>query len=255
MQVKHGSTPERETGRPESQCPAHPLSARPELQPRPPTPPPLRPRTPAPPRPPSASAAPSCSPAHSPLVPPQAGVPPTPLRAPPTDAGSAPPTDAGSTPPTGRRRRAAGTVMGKLRDKLSGKGAARPPAAADGTKEEKEQRGPGSEPVSRALAPSNSLEFAEARRRLLELERRQRRVRELEIGLQQLRDILVRAEREAVEHGELVSRIRSRAQQGEVGLTARSQSIKSRLKIRGHRAPLLVAAALGLRGCVPWASK
>ncbi|XP_067863034.1 TMF-regulated nuclear protein 1-like [Heptranchias perlo] len=145
--------------------------------------------------------------------------------------------------------------MGKLRDKLTGKRAPRPPPAAGGVKEEKERRGPENEPVSRALTPSSSLEFAEARRRLLETERRQRRVRELEIGLQQLRDVLVRAEREAVEHGELVSRIRSRAQQGEVGLTARSQSIKTRLKFKGHRAPLLVAAAFRLRSCVPWASK
>ncbi|XP_067867055.1 TMF-regulated nuclear protein 1-like [Heterodontus francisci] len=142
--------------------------------------------------------------------------------------------------------------MGKLRDKQLGKGAATAPPAAG---EEKEQRGPGSEPVSRALTPSSSLEFAEARRRLLEMERRQRRVRELEIGLQQLHDILVRAEQEAVEHGELVNRIRSGAQQGEIGLSARSQSIKTHLKFRGHRAPLMVAAALGLRGCVPWASK
>ncbi|XP_078064049.1 TMF-regulated nuclear protein 1-like [Mustelus asterias] len=145
--------------------------------------------------------------------------------------------------------------MGKLRDKLSGKGAASPPPAA-GEVQEKQQRGPArSEPVSRALTSSSSLEFAEARRRLLEMERRQRRVRELEIGLQQLRDILVRAEQEAVEHGELVNRIRSCAQQGEIGLNARSQNIKTRLKVRGQRAPLIVAAALGLRHCVPWTRK
>ncbi|GCB80059.1 hypothetical protein scyTo_0016095 [Scyliorhinus torazame] len=143
--------------------------------------------------------------------------------------------------------------MGKLRDKLSGKGAASPPPAAC---EAQEKRGPaGSEPVSRALSSSSSLEFAEARRKLLEVERRQLRVRELEIGLQQLRDILVRAEREAVEHGELVNRIRSCAQQGEIGLSARSQSIKTRLKFRGQRAPVVVAAVLGLRGCVPWTRK
>ncbi|XP_078392956.1 TMF-regulated nuclear protein 1-like [Cetorhinus maximus] len=144
--------------------------------------------------------------------------------------------------------------MGKLREKLSGQRAASSPPAA-GEVREKEQRGPASEPVSRALTSSSGLEFAEARRRLLEMERRQRRVRELEIGLQQLRDILVRAEQEAVEHGELVNRIRSGAQLGEIGLSARSQNIKTRLKFRGHRAPLIVAAVLGLRGCVPWTRK
>ncbi|XP_059510427.1 TMF-regulated nuclear protein 1-like [Stegostoma tigrinum] len=143
--------------------------------------------------------------------------------------------------------------MGKLRDKVSEKACTSPPPVASGVQEE--QRAPDSEPVSRALTPSSSLELAEARRRLLEMEHRQRRVRELEISLQQLRDILVRAEQEAVEHGELVNRIRSGAQQGEIGLSARSQSIKTRLKFRAHRAPLMVAAAFGLRGCFPWTRK
>ncbi|XP_072890390.1 TMF-regulated nuclear protein 1-like [Hemitrygon akajei] len=145
--------------------------------------------------------------------------------------------------------------MVKLRDKVAAKAAARTSPDANVVKPEKDGEGPEGEAVSRAVTPSSSVEFAEARRRLLELERRQRRVRELEVSLQQLHDMLVRAEQEAVEHGELVNRIRLRAQQGEVGLVARSQSIKSRLKCRGHRTPFLIAAALRLRGCVPWASK
>ncbi|XP_055512371.1 TMF-regulated nuclear protein 1-like [Leucoraja erinacea] len=145
--------------------------------------------------------------------------------------------------------------MVKLRDKVAAKAAARTSPAGDVVKAEKDAGSAASEPVSRALTPSNSVEFAEARRRLLELERRQLRVRELEVGLQQLHDMLVTAELEAVEHGELVNRIRIRTQQGEAGLVARSQSIKTRLKCRGHRAPFLVAAAFGLRGCVPWSSK
>uniref|UniRef100_V9L3J5 TMF-regulated nuclear protein 1-like protein n=1 Tax=Callorhinchus milii TaxID=7868 RepID=V9L3J5_CALMI len=123
------------------------------------------------------------------------------------------------------------------------------------TKETGLLKGSVSAPESRAMTPSSSMEFVQARKRLLEMEQRQRHILEMERRLQQLHDGFVQAEQEVVEHGEMVSRIRTGTVQGEVYLSAFRQQMKSLKYNTKHRAPLIFASVFGLSSCVPWTGK
>ncbi|XP_048831422.1 uncharacterized protein LOC125708006 [Brienomyrus brachyistius] len=110
-------------------------------------------------------------------------------------------------------------------------------------------------PSSRLVTPSSSMEFEAARRRLLEVEERQRVIREMEGRLEELRDVFVRSEQEAVAHGELVARITSSAQQGELYAAENGQRLKKGLRFKGRRASIVFSSMLGLRTCLPWRVK
>uniref|UniRef100_A0A3Q3L9D0 Si:ch211-160f23.7 n=1 Tax=Labrus bergylta TaxID=56723 RepID=A0A3Q3L9D0_9LABR len=91
-----------------------------------------------------------------------------------------------------------------------------------------------------------------ARRRLLEVEERQRVIREMERRLEELREVFVRSEEEVVVHGELVSRITTAAQQGELYVAENGQRLKKGLKFKKHRPTIVFSSMLGLRTCLPW---
>ncbi|XP_056282640.1 TMF-regulated nuclear protein 1-like [Pseudoliparis swirei] len=110
-------------------------------------------------------------------------------------------------------------------------------------------------PSSRLVTPSSSMEFAAARRRLLEVEERQRVIREMERRLEELREVFVRSEEEAVVQGEAASRISSAAQQGELCVGENSQRLKKGLKFKKHRPAIVFSSMLGLRTCLPWPVK
>ncbi|XP_030614972.1 syntaxin-4-like [Archocentrus centrarchus] len=110
-------------------------------------------------------------------------------------------------------------------------------------------------PSSKLVTPSSSMEFEAARRRLLEVEERQRVIREMEKRLEELREVFVRSEQEVVLHGELVSRISSGAQQGELYVAENSQRLKKGLKFKKHRPTIVFSSMLGLRTCLPWPMK
>lgn len=110
-------------------------------------------------------------------------------------------------------------------------------------------------PSSKLVTPSSSMEFEAARRRLLEVEERQRVIREMERRLEELREVFVRSEQEVVTHGELVSRISSAAQQGELYVAENSQRLKKGLKFKKHRPTIVFSSMLGLRTCLPWPVK
>uniref|UniRef100_A0A1A8JVR6 t-SNARE coiled-coil homology domain-containing protein n=1 Tax=Nothobranchius kuhntae TaxID=321403 RepID=A0A1A8JVR6_NOTKU len=121
----------------------------------------------------------------------------------------------------------------------------------------------GSEPTSRSatapssklVTPSSSMEFEAARRRLLEVEERQRVVREMERRLEELREMFVRSEQQVVVHGELVSRISTSAQQGELYIAENTQRVKKGMKFKKHRPTIVFSSMLGLRTCLPWPVK
>ncbi|XP_063080180.1 histone H3.v1-like [Engraulis encrasicolus] len=108
-------------------------------------------------------------------------------------------------------------------------------------------------PSSKLVTPSSSMEFEAARRRLLEVEERQRVIHEMERRLEELREVFVRSEQEAVEHGEIVARISTSAQQGELFATENTQRFKKRFK--RHRPTIVFSSMLGLRTCLPWPVK
>lgn len=110
-------------------------------------------------------------------------------------------------------------------------------------------------PSSKLVTPSSSMEFEAARRRLLEVEERQRVIREMERRLEELREVFVRSEQEVVVHGELVSRISSGAQQGELYVAENSQRLKKGLRFKKHRPTIVFSSMLGLRTCLPWPVK
>ncbi|KAE8289681.1 hypothetical protein D5F01_LYC11387 [Larimichthys crocea] len=110
-------------------------------------------------------------------------------------------------------------------------------------------------PSSKLVTPSSSMEFEAARRRLLEVEERQRVIREMERRLEELREVFVRSEQEVVVHGELVSRISSGAQQGEMYVAENSQRLKKGLRFKKHRPTIVFSSMLGLRTCLPWPVK
>lgn len=110
-------------------------------------------------------------------------------------------------------------------------------------------------PSSKLVTPSSSMEFEAARRRLLEVEERQRVIREMERRLEELREVFVRSEQEVVVHGELVSRISSSVQQGELYVAENSQRLKKGLRFKKNRPTIVFSSMLGLRTCLPWPVK
>uniref|UniRef100_A0A8C8G5X0 Uncharacterized protein n=1 Tax=Oncorhynchus tshawytscha TaxID=74940 RepID=A0A8C8G5X0_ONCTS len=110
-------------------------------------------------------------------------------------------------------------------------------------------------PSSKMVTPSSSMEFEAARRRLLEMEERQRVIQEMERRLEELREVFVRSEQEAVEHGEVVTRIACAAQQGEMYTAENSQRFKKGLRFKKHRPTIVFSSMLGLRTCLPWPVK
>ncbi|KAM6973235.1 uncharacterized protein FYW47_003348 [Aplochiton taeniatus] len=110
-------------------------------------------------------------------------------------------------------------------------------------------------PSSKLVTPSSSMEFEAARRRLLEVEERQRVIRKMERQLEELRQVFVRSEQEAVVHGELVSRIAVSAQQGEIFAVENGQKLKKGLRFKKHRPTIIFSSMLGLRTCLPWPVK
>ncbi|KAF3701113.1 TMF-regulated nuclear protein 1 [Channa argus] len=110
-------------------------------------------------------------------------------------------------------------------------------------------------PSSKLVTPSSSMEFEAARQRLLEVEERQRVIREMERRLEELREVFVRSEQQVVIHGELVSRISTAAQQGELYVAENSQQLKKGLKFKKHRPTIVFSSMLGLRTCLPWPVK
>lgn len=110
-------------------------------------------------------------------------------------------------------------------------------------------------PSSKLVTPSSSMEFEAARQRLLEVEERQRVIREMERRLEELREVFVRSEQEAVEHGELVTRIAGASQQGELYVAENGQRLKKGLRFKRHRPTIMFSSMLGLRTCLPWPVK
>lgn len=110
-------------------------------------------------------------------------------------------------------------------------------------------------PSSKLVTPSSSMEFEAARRRLLEVEERQKVIREMERRLEELREMFVRSEQQVVVHGELVSRITTAAQQGELYVAENTQRVKKGLKFKKHRPTIVFSSMLGLRTCLPWPVK
>ncbi|XP_059377037.1 syntaxin-4-like [Carassius carassius] len=133
--------------------------------------------------------------------------------------------------------------MGDFRRVPAGKVGSEPPSAS------------ATAPSSKLVTPSSSMEFEAARRRLLEVEERQRVIREMERRLEELREVFVRSEQEVVEHGELVGRITSAAQQGELYVAENGQRLKKGLRFKRHRPTIVFSSMLGLRTCLPWPVK
>uniref|UniRef100_A0A8C8R5U8 TMF1 regulated nuclear protein 1 n=1 Tax=Pelusios castaneus TaxID=367368 RepID=A0A8C8R5U8_9SAUR len=123
-----------------------------------------------------------------------------------------------------------------------------PPARSAGAGQAGERRAEGGGAV-------RALELAEARRRLLEVEARRRLVRELESRVQQLHRIFVQAELRMAARAESLARLGGGAGQAQIYLAAHGQRLKKSLRrSRKARPPALLASALGLGGCVPWAA-
>lgn len=80
-------------------------------------------------------------------------------------------------------------------------------------------------------------------------------IREMERRLEELREMFVRSEQEAVVHGELVSRIAVAGQQGELLVAENSQRLKKGLRFKKHRPNIVFSSMLGLRTCLPWPVK
>ncbi|XP_074074102.1 TMF-regulated nuclear protein 1 [Macrotis lagotis] len=136
-----------------------------------------------------------------------------------------------------------------------------PPPAAPGTPEKgagrgpEQRRRPGGHGAAAAAAGGRALELAEARRRLLEVEGRRRLVSELEGRVQHLHRVFLAAELRLAHRAESLGRLGGGVSQAELYLAAHGQRLKKGLR-RGKRPrpPALLASALGLGGCVPWAS-
>uniref|UniRef100_A0AAY3ZVX2 t-SNARE coiled-coil homology domain-containing protein n=1 Tax=Denticeps clupeoides TaxID=299321 RepID=A0AAY3ZVX2_9TELE len=170
----------------------------------------------------------------------QAAWPPTPPARQPGSPTPSTSTQTTLVPPPAATRRS--ISMGDFR-RVTGPAGSEPPSAAS------------TAPSSRLVTPSSSMEFEAARRRLLEVEERQRVVREMERRLEELREVFVRSEREAVAHGELVARIAGTAQQGEIYSAENSQRLKKGLRLKRHRPTIVFSSMLGLRTCLPWPVK
>uniref|UniRef100_A0A8C5SS79 TMF1 regulated nuclear protein 1 n=1 Tax=Laticauda laticaudata TaxID=8630 RepID=A0A8C5SS79_LATLA len=104
-------------------------------------------------------------------------------------------------------------------------------------------------------AVRGALELAEARRRLLEAEGRRHLVSELESRVQHLHRVFVEAELRMATRAETLGRLGSGVAQAELHLTAHGQRLKKTARrYKKARPPALLASALALGGCVPWAA-
>ncbi|XP_026531864.1 TMF-regulated nuclear protein 1 [Notechis scutatus] len=104
-------------------------------------------------------------------------------------------------------------------------------------------------------AVRGALELAEARRRLLEAEGRRHLVSELESRVQHLHRVFVEAELRMATRAETLGRLGSGVAQAELHLTAHGQRLKKTARrYKKARPPALLASALALSSCVPWAA-
>ncbi|XP_039190170.1 TMF-regulated nuclear protein 1 [Crotalus tigris] len=103
-------------------------------------------------------------------------------------------------------------------------------------------------------AVRGALELAEARRRLLEAEGRRHLVSELETRVQHLHRVFLEAELRMATRAETVGRLGSGVAQAELHLTAHGQRLKKSARRYKTRPPALLASALALSSCVPWAA-
>ncbi|XP_028594555.2 TMF-regulated nuclear protein 1 [Podarcis muralis] len=127
-------------------------------------------------------------------------------------------------------------------------------AAAAAASRELELRGAGASASSLPAAVRGALELAEARRRLLEAEGRRQLVSELERRVEQLHRVFIEAELRMANRAESLGRLGSGVAQAELYLTAHGQRLKKSLRrCKKARPPALLASALGLGSCVPWA--
>ncbi|XP_077193808.1 TMF-regulated nuclear protein 1 [Paroedura picta] len=136
--------------------------------------------------------------------------------------------------------------------------AAKPEEGAAAASRELEVRGGASGAAAAAALPAavrGALELAEARRKLLEAEGRRRLVSELESRVQQLHRVFLEAELRMASRAESMGRLGSGVAQAELYLAAHGQRLKKNLRrYKKARGPALLASALGLGGCVPWAA-
>ncbi|XP_015264917.1 PREDICTED: TMF-regulated nuclear protein 1, partial [Gekko japonicus] len=125
--------------------------------------------------------------------------------------------------------------------------------AAAASNRELEARGASA--TSLPAAVRGALELAEARRKLLEAEGRRQLVSELESRVQQLHRVFIEAELRMASRAESMGRLGSSVAQAEIYLAAHGQRLKKNLRrCKKPRAPALLASALGLSSCVPWAA-
>ncbi|XP_034974640.2 TMF-regulated nuclear protein 1 [Zootoca vivipara] len=128
-------------------------------------------------------------------------------------------------------------------------------AAAAAASRELEVRGAGASASSLPAAVRGALELAEARRRLLEAEGRRQLVSELERRVEQLHRVFIEAELRMANRAESLGRLGSGVAQAELYLTTNGQRLKKSLRrCKKARPPALLASALGLGSCVPWAA-
>lgn len=104
-------------------------------------------------------------------------------------------------------------------------------------------------------AMRGALELAEARRRLLEAEGRRHLVSELEGRVQHLHRVFLEAELRMATRAETLGRLGSGVAQAELHLTAHGQRLKKTARrYKKARPPALLASAMALSSCVPWAA-
>ncbi|XP_054855488.1 TMF-regulated nuclear protein 1 [Eublepharis macularius] len=133
--------------------------------------------------------------------------------------------------------------------------AAKPEEGSDAAAANREPEGRGASAASLPAAVRGALELAEARRKLLEAEGRRQLVSELESRVQQLHRVFLEAELRMANRAESLGRLGGGVAQAEIYLAAHGQRLKKNLRrCQKARAPALLASALGLGSCVPWAA-
>lgn len=155
---------------------------------------------------------------------------------------------------------AAPPAVGALRAPRGAEEAAKPAkvaaaAPATSSRELEVRGGASSSSSSLPAAVRGALELAEARRRLLEAEGRRHLVSELESRVQHLHRVFLEAELRMATRAETLGRLGSGVAQAELHLTAHGQRLKkSARRYKKARPPALLASALALSSCVPWAA-
>ncbi|XP_036602256.1 TMF-regulated nuclear protein 1 [Trichosurus vulpecula] len=188
-------------------------------------------------------------PGEPPPPPPALPPPSSPASSDPADEPGSPPPSPPPQPPPQPQPAAPGTTTATA-------AAAEPAEKGAGRGLELQRWRPGGHGAAGAAAAgTRALELAEARRRLLEVEGRRRVVSELESRVQHLHRVFLAAELRLAHRAESLSRLGGSVSQAELYLAAHGQRAKKGLR-RGKRPrpPALLASALGLGGCVPWAA-